>query len=244
MKNLSVGAALVLGAALLPVPSVRAVPLVEPQVEYSADSVMETELMTMRGRIYYTPAKQRNDMGVPGMDAASYMIIHRDKNVIWNVMPDAKMYMEMSLDASDVQDLKNLDWQETVVGEEIVNGMKTTKYKAIATAKDGKKYGGFSWRTKDGVTVKADLLYKEGTETHRIKMELTNLKVGKQDPKLFEVPATFAKTDMGAMMGMGHDRKGRPDLSEMMKGMKQEAPGEDQPDMDAINNMMKQMMGK
>ena len=244
MKKLSVGAALALGAALLSIESGWAVPLVEPQVEYSADSTMETELITMKGRIYYTPARQRNDMGAPGTDSASYMIIHRDKNVMWNVMPDAKMYMEMSLDSSDVQDFKNLDWQETVVGEEVINGIKTTKYKAIATSKDGKKYGGFSWRTKDGITVKADLLYKEGTETHRIKLELTNLKVGKQDPKLFEVPADFAKTDMGAMMGMGHGRKGRPDLSEMMKGMKQDATGEEQPDMDAINNMMKQMMGK
>ena len=244
MKKLSVGAALALGAALLSIESGWAVPLVEPQVEYSADSTMETELVTMKGRIYYTPAKQRNDMGAPGTDSTSYMIIHRDKNVMWNVMPDAKMYMEMSLDSSDVQDFKNLDWQETVVGEEVINGIKTTKYKAIATSKDGKKYGGYSWRTKDGITVKADLLYKEGTETHRIKLELTNLKVGKQDPKLFEVPADYAKTDMGAMMGMGHGRKGRPDLSEMMKGMKQDATGEDQPDMDAINNMMKQMMGK
>lgn len=242
MRTLSAGIALVLGAALLSVESGQTAQFLEPQVEYSADSVMETEAMTMRGHVYYTPTKQRNDMGAPGMETASYMIIHKEKNVMWNVMPDAKMYMEMALDSSDVQDLKNMDWQETVVGEEVVNGIKTTKYKAIATAKDGKKFGGFSWRTKDGITVKADLLYKEGTETHRIKLELTNLKVGKQDPKLFEVPADYAKTDMGAMMG--HRGKGKPDLSEMMKGMKQDATGEDQPDMDAINNMMKHMMGK
>lgn len=242
MKKLSVGVALVLGAALLSVESGQAAQFMEPQVEYSADLVMETEAMTMRGHVYYTPTKQRNDIGAPGMETASYTITHRDKQVMWSVMPDAKMYMEMALDSSDVQDFKNMDWQETVVGEEVVNGIKTTKYKAIATSTDGKKFGGFSWRTKDGITIKADLLYKEGTETHRIKLELTNLKVGKQDPKLFEVPADFAKTDMGAMMG--HGGKGRPDLSEMMKGMKQDAPGQDQPDMDAINNMMKQMMGK
>ena len=34
----------------------------------------------------------------------------------------------------------------------------------IATSTDGKKFGGFSWRTREGINVKQDLLYKEGNE--------------------------------------------------------------------------------
>ena len=97
--------------------------------------------------------------------------------------------------------------------------MKVTKYKTIATSTDGKKFGGFSWRTKEGINLKQDLLYKEGNEKKRMLTELSNVKIGKQDPKLFEIPDGFTKFDMGGMMGHGcrhgpsGQPMGRPDMS-------------------------------
>ena len=39
--------------------------------------------------------------------------------------------------------------------------------------------------------------------------ELKNVKIGRQDPKLFEIPEGFTKFDMGGMMGgMGQRRHG------------------------------------
>jgi hypothetical protein len=95
-----------------------------------------------------------------------------------------------------------------------LNGVEVTKYKTIATSTDGKKYGGFSWRTKEGINLKQDLLYKEGTEKKRMLTELTNLKIGKQDPKLFEIPDGFTKFDMGGMMGMMGGGMGRPGMGQ------------------------------
>jgi hypothetical protein len=46
--------------------------------------------------------------------------------------------------------------------------------------------------------------------------ELSNLRIGRQDPKLFEIPDGFTKLDMGGMMGMmGRQGQsmGRPDMS-------------------------------
>jgi hypothetical protein len=102
------------------------------------------------------------------------------------------------------------------MGEETLNGVKVTKYKTIATSTDGKKFGGFSWRTKEGINVKQDLLYKEGNDKKRMMTELSNLRIGRQDPKLFEIPDGFTKLDMGGMMGMmGRQGQsmGRPDMS-------------------------------
>lgn len=147
-------------------------------------------------------------------------IIRRDKKVMWQLMP-GNMYMEMSLDRPDSRDLHSMDVQQTAVGEETVNGIKTTKYKTIATAKDGKKFGGFFWVTKDGIMVKADLLYKEGDRKDRVAIELKNLKIGKQDPKLFEVPPGYTKNDIGAMMGRGKSGGGPPDMEKMMKEMRE-----------------------
>jgi len=210
-------------ALLLPAMSVAAPPP-EPKVEYSADSTMEAEGgMTMKSRVYHAPGKQRMEMG--GADG-QVTISRKDKKVTWMLMGD--MYMEMPMDQSE--DPHDMDTQMTTVGEETVNGVKTTKSKVIATKKDGSKFGGFFWTTKDGITVKMDLLSKEGNRKDRISLNLTNLKIGKQDPKLFEVPPGSTKNDMGAAMGgMGKGQgkgKGKGeaggedvDMGKMLKGL-------------------------
>jgi hypothetical protein len=75
--------------------------------------------------------------------------------------------------------------------------------------------------------------------------ELTNVKLEKQDPALFEIPAGYTKNDMGAMMG------GMPDMEELKKNARQQRPsresqakeslGEQIPD---VNKMMKGLFGK
>ena len=225
-------------ALLLPAMSLAAAPP-EPKVEYSADSTMETEGgMTMKSRIYSAPGKQRMEMG--GADG-NVSIIRKDKKVMWQLMGD--MYMEMPLDQSGSQDPHDMDIQQTAVGEETVNGVKTTKYKVIATKKDGSKFGGFFWTTKDHITVKMDLLSKEGDKKMRMSQELTNLKIGKQDPKLFEIPPGYTKNDMGAMMGgmgRGKGQGGAPNVQEMMKGMGKGG----EMDEKAMEEMMKKSMGR
>lgn len=231
----------VLASALLVPVAAWAAPPPEPKVDYSADSTMEVEEMTMKSRIYYTPGKQRMEMG--GAEG-SVTIIRRDKKVMWNLMGD--MYMEMPLDQS--QDPQDMDVQMTTVGEETVNGIKTTKSKVIATKKDGSKFGGFFWTTKDHITVKMDLLSKEGNEKMRITQELTNLKIGKHDPKLFEIPPGYTKNDMGAMMGgmgggggkgKGKGKGGQPSIQDMMK-----EPGKDEGGDVDVGKMLKGIMGR
>jgi len=161
------------------------------------------------------------------------------------------MYMEMSMDQLESSDLNSMDVEQTVVGNETVNGVQTTKYKMIATKKDGSKFGGFFWTTKDGIPMKMDLLSKEGDKKMRIVSELTNLKVEKQNPALFEIPAGYTKNDMGAMMGQG----GAPNIQEMMKNAGREkdkrrsrdkGPSKDDEDGEAIDagKMLKGLLGQ
>jgi hypothetical protein len=208
-------------------------PMTRPQVEYSADSTIQTEDMTLQERIYYTPTKERREMiGGPAAGHGMAMIFRHDEKVLWQLMPTQKMYMEHRMGQAQAgqkrPDVSQWDFEETVVGEETIDGMKVTKYKTIATSTDGKKFGGFSWRTKEGIPIKMDLLFKEGNEKHRMTTELKNVKIGKQDPELFEVPKDFTKFDMGGMMGgmgrpgMGGPGMGRPDMGQ---------PGMGRPDM-------------
>lgn len=188
-----------------------------PQAEYSADSTMQMEEGTIQQHVYVTPTKERKEL--TGAGEGSVQIFRYDSKVMWMLMPSEHMYMEYSLSGGQSQgqgtDPSQWTYEDTVVGEETLNGVKVTKYKTIATSTDGKKYGGFSWRTKEGINVKQDLLYKEGNEKKRMLTELSNLAIGRQDPKLFEIPEGFTKFDMGGMMGMtGAPGRGRPGMGQ------------------------------
>lgn len=138
-------------------------------------------------------------------------------------MPDANAYMEIGLGQSkDKSDLSQYHIDQTTVGEEEINGIKATKSKVIMTKTDGSKLGGFWWTTKEGIPLKMDMISVEGKTKERMIMELTNLKIGKQNPKLFEIPADY----MNMSMGM-------PNLEDLMKEREpvpEGRPGENPPD--------------
>jgi len=248
---------IVLASLFVAVP-VWAAQLSPPKVEYSADSVMQTEDTTTEQRVYVTPTKERRETLVGSGDAAegSVQIFRRDNKVMWLLMPSEKMYMEHSMGKGNAKDVSQWDFEETVMGEEILNGVKVTKYKTIATSTDGKKYGGFSWRTKEGISIKTDLLYKEGNEKRRMMTELKNVKVGKQDPQLFEIPKGYTKLDMSGMMGregMGQPGMGRPGMNRPgMNVPPEEVPANPEPeptadersDTQKAGDMMKKLFGQ
>ena len=239
--------------------------LSRPQVEYSADSTMQTEDMTTEQHVYVTPAKERRESLTESGDGA-IQIFRFDSKVLWQLMPSEHMYMELSMEKNKDKDPSQWDFQETVMGEEVLNGMKVTKYKTIATSTDGKKYGGFSWRTKEGISIKTDLLYKEGNEKNRMMTELKNVKIAKQDPKLFEVPEGFTKFDMAGMMGGMMGQKGmgqppmdrpssrnRPTVHQPSSNVPQanvpttpepKPPAEDQSDIQKAGGMLKKLFGQ
>jgi hypothetical protein len=175
------------------------------QAQYSADSYTETEDMTLREKVYVAGQKQRKEQDMGGSPQVS--IIRMDKGVMWMLMPDEKMYVEMGLQQAQAQnqgpDLSAYQMDRTEVGPDTLNGVPTTKYKIIMTGSDGTKLGGFQWVTNSGIQLKLDALSKEGNSTQRIKMELTNLKVANQDPALFEIPKGYTKMTMPSVPGMG-----------------------------------------
>jgi hypothetical protein len=172
----------------------------QPQVEYSADSALETAEVSMKGHVYYTPTRERREMVMGSGGDKMITITRRDKNVSWTLMPAEKMYMESNIAKSKSRDdLSGYKIEQTVVGPETVNGVSTTKNKIIMTGPKGEKMGGFMWTTKENIVVKMDAIAIDKNQKHRFKNELTNLKVGKQDPKLFDVPAGYEKMSIPGM---------------------------------------------
>jgi hypothetical protein len=245
--------------------------LSRPQAEYSADATIQNEEGTIQQRVYATPAKERKEM-LTGAGDGAVQIFRYDTKIMWILMPSENIYMEHAM-GQKVQgqgsDTSQWTYEDTVLGEEMLNGMKVTKYKTIATSTDGKKYGGFSWRTKEGINIKQDLLYKEGNDKKRMLTELKNVTIGRQDPKLFEIPEGFQKFDMAGMMGgmmgrqgmgqpmgrpdmsgegMGRPGRGRPQIvtpkQDIPPTSEREAPGDDLSDLQKAGDAMKKLFGR
>ena len=178
----------------------NAVSIPTPSVEYAADRIVETEAGTFEGKVYSARDKERAETNMGGMQ--SVMIMRRDRQLGYMLMPAQKMYRELDLrQAREQSGAAPDDMMEiTQVGSESVEGFDSTKYKLVM--KDGSA-GGFIWITAQGITVKMDMLSKyEGKKT-RMTVTLKNLSIGSQDSHLFEVPPDYSAMPGGAGAGLG-----------------------------------------
>jgi len=174
----------------------------ESKAEYSATSSMETDQMTMKGKIYHTPDKERREMNSGG--TKNIMIIRKDKKVSWMLMPEQRSYMENRMDSGkggdNEVDTSKMTIEGGDLGTETINGISATKKKVVMKMKDGTAMGGYVWTSKEGIAVKTDMIAKGSGHKMRMKTELSDLKVGKQDPSLFEIPSDYKPMSMGGMM--------------------------------------------
>jgi hypothetical protein len=179
--------------------------LPEPKVEFSADSYVQTGNYTSESKIYRSMDKERRELDLG--DSKQVVISRMDKNVIWMLMPAQNLYMEMSLsDQKTKQGAGEFSYEEitqTVVGEEMIEGMKSIKSKISVKDFSGTTFQGYMWTTKDGITLKMDTVTVGKGQPFQIKMHLKNVKIGKQDPNIFEIPSGYTKMDMGFPFG-GH----------------------------------------
>ncbi|MBI5420654.1 MAG: DUF4412 domain-containing protein [Deltaproteobacteria bacterium] len=198
----------------------RAAGFAEPKVEYSADQYMGVEDKVIKSKVYHAPGKERMDMDLG--EAKQYVITRRDKKLSWIVMPDQKMYIEMSLEEGkkgperQARAINECSVTQKAAGKETVNGVSTTRGDIDMSCPDGTRFSGSMWTTKEGILVKLDAAAKEGSgKKGRLTIELKNLKIGKLDPKVFQVPAGYRqmKTPGGMIPGLGGI-----DGKEMMRG--------------------------
>ena len=128
-----------------------------PNVEYSADQSIETEAAAMKGKVFSTPTRERREMGQGG--ANMIMIMRHDKKVIWTLMPEEKMYMEMPMkESNEKTDMSAYKIEQTPLGEEKLHGQTMDKSKIVMTHSSGSKMGGFMWTTKEGILAKMDAI--------------------------------------------------------------------------------------
>ena len=127
------------------------------------------------------------------------VILRPDKTVIWMIMPDQRMYMEMPYTEAMVKDLKVAAQDvatEKHLGTETVSGYLTDKYET--TVKDnGGKIKHFMWVSKQlGVPIRTS------SPDGSFFMEYRDIQEGSVADNVFEPPAGFEKMALPGGMSM------------------------------------------
>jgi hypothetical protein len=161
---------------------------------FSADEIHTTGKQVTTGRVYASADAIRTEGEKKGKRAISIMRL--DKKVIWNLMPDQRMYMELPfMGSAEVASMaKDAKIEKESLGSERVGAYHCDKYRVKVTF-EGKVYTSVEWDAKElnGFAV------KKADEKGAWTTEYQNVHLGPQDPSLFEVPAGYQKFSLGGM---------------------------------------------
>lgn len=199
-----------------------------PTVDYSGHQTMETAEATISGMVYASGEKERREFNVEGRDMV--MIIRRDQRVVWMLQPEQNAYLEMKIpEEGRDDDAMSMKVESTPMGQESVNGVRTTKNKVVVTSSRGQDMSGFMWTTPENILVKMDVVAVDEGSKVRLRQDITGLDVGRQDPALFEVPAGYTKIgmDLGGIGRMIRDAGAGADTDAAASSAADEAAADD-----------------
>ncbi|MBI4665723.1 MAG: DUF4412 domain-containing protein [Nitrospinae bacterium] len=169
---------------------------------YTADMETVTAQGTFMMKMAVADNKQRMEMTQQGEKMIS--IIRMDKKVMWTIMANEKMYMEMPLDMSH-QDINsklndpNSKVTKEPLGNETIDGHPCKKYHMSMTRNGKKEDSGYLWEATD--LDNFPIRYQPDDKSSTVTWK--NIKFGAVPDSTFEPPAGFQKMTMPAMGGMG-----------------------------------------
>jgi len=201
-----------------------------PKVEFSADMTMtikpagSNQPHEIQGKLYSIEGKERRE--VSSFGRRTVIIKHRDKDQMWTLMPDQKMYMtiqDQRIRKDPEQMIREGELKMTQVGTEKVNGQTATKYKIETTGKGKEAFSGYAWLNRQNIPVRFEGTAGEDGKHQDIEIDYANIVVARQDPQLFVVPPDYRPMDPGIGAGMGTRGKNlTPEqMEQVMKMLKQ-----------------------
>lgn len=180
--------------------------LAQMPAPFAADMIMKPGRggEPMNGKLYFGANSIRVDMNAAGHQTV--MITDLEKRTSYVIMPQQRMYMEMSADSPmrrgrNLPDWRNFDPNDpcaiaedytcTKLGSETANGRDCDKWQLKPKSPDLQP--STAWVDKK-LHFPVRMLSADGTE-----FNLTNVREGSQPASLFEVPAGYKKMDFGGM---------------------------------------------
>lgn len=186
-------------AALLLAGPALAAKLPAPKADYAAVQTLVVNNGKSEARLAHSQGKERREATVDGL--ANLLLLRPDKGKAWVVQPESGLAMELAPLDPEIgihpAALATLDAEPA--GKEKVAGLDTVKYRVQDVYPDGGGFDGFVWATDDGIYARVEGTATDGGEPVSVRMELRDVKRGRQDPALFDLPAGVRLMDMGTL---------------------------------------------
>ncbi|MEJ2695835.1 MAG: DUF4412 domain-containing protein [Candidatus Sulfobium sp.] len=159
-------------------------------LEFSADMVMTARGHKTTGKVYFKGDSFRMDMTSPQKVTT---ITRLDKKVVWSIMPQQKMYMEIPFNPKREPMVKNKvqgEIERKLIATEKVDGHPAGKY-LVTYKSGGKEQHIYQWIATDiNFPVKTEAVDGSWSQEYR------NISFGNQPDSLFKVPAGYKKFQM------------------------------------------------
>jgi len=194
IKNIFLVSFLIIGT-LLAEDKILTLPKVT--VEYVTNTLFKTGILDIRTRTFHAKNLKRIDSVVENIPIS--VVIDYEKQVATYIWPKTFSYVSVKLNPETQEKLKKLSkivYLEKI-DLEFIHGFETDVFKVKMKLADGTIEESTRWITKHGVTLK-EIGIIEGKEGKlHFLSEFSNVKVFKQDRKIFEVPENYklAPTD-------------------------------------------------
>ncbi len=179
----------------------------DARVGFSAERVLVINGQSYVGRMWHMPGEQRHEQDLP---AVKPVFILRAGSAIGDIiLPKLHTVVEFAL-PTELSILGDPGLLRKPVGQEIINGIATTKYAVDEKIPQGRAIGSL-WLSSDGIPMKCDASFAaDNGKVSTIRWELRHVKIGTQDAALFEIPHGYAKLPPEAAAPLLGMRLARP----------------------------------
>jgi hypothetical protein len=176
-------------------------------VSYSAERTVVVNGHSYTGMVFHTPGHDRHEQEIQGIPEVILLDAAAKQGIL--LLPGLNSYLPFAFPRL-MAELDDPSWRRVPHGEEVVNGVRTTKYRIDHTAGDGSRAQGWLWLSAQGVLMRLDgVVTRAGASAGTsIRMELAGLHLGRQDPQLFQIPPGLIKLPSGALEGLLSGRSG------------------------------------
>jgi hypothetical protein len=179
-----------LTALWAPSSMVLAETLGDPRVGFSAERILILDGHSYVGKMWNMPGEQRHEQDLPAVKPV--FLLHADSAIGEVVLPQLHTVVEFIL-PSELAVLGKPGLLGKPIGQEIVNGIATTRYAVDRDIPEGHAAGSL-WLSSDGIPVKCDGRFEaKNGKVSTIHWELRHIRIGRQDAALFDVPPGYSR---------------------------------------------------
>jgi hypothetical protein len=185
-------------AFLLLAPAAHAATMIgDASVPFSAQRTVTVNGKSYVGRLYHMPGHERHEQDLIGRDI---FILDSETARGYLVVPSIHTYVEFPF-PPELAALASSELTRHPEGEEQINGVWTTRYRIDHRVKGGHRVLGHGWVSNDNMLMKFDVAIEgnDAAKPLKIRMELSQVTEGPQDPALFEVPRGLTRLPTEAL---------------------------------------------